>query len=167
MTKKTELNESIDAQASTGNRTSRSAETRAKDTARKPWRRPQMLDTPEPPEGYEYRWIRAEIVGQEDRKNVTARLREGFDLVRAEELNGFEIPTLDDGKHSGVVSVGGLLLAKIPTETRDERNAYFAGRAQLQQDAVDNDLMRESDPSSPILKPERKTSVTFGGGNRD
>jgi len=149
------------------NRAPRSAETRAKDTARKPWRPPSMLETPPAPEGYSYRWIRAEIVGQEDRKNVTARLREGFDLVRAEELDGFEIPTLDDGKHAGVVSVGGLLLAKIPDETRQERNAYFQGRAQTQQDAVDNDLMQESDPASPILRPERKTSVTFGGGNRE
>ena len=149
------------------NRTPRSAETRAKDTARKPWRPPSMLETPPAPEGFSYRWIRAEIVGQEDRKNVTARLREGFDLVRAEELDGFEIPTLDDGRHAGVVSVGGLLLAKIPDETRQERNAYFQGRAQTQQDAVDNDLMQESDPASPILRPERKTSVTFGGGNRE
>ena len=166
MTDKKELNESIDAQASTENRTPRSAETRAKDTARKPWRPPSMLETPPAPEGYSYRWIRAEIVGQEDRKNVTSRLREGFDLVRAEELDGFELPTLDDGKHAGVVSVGGLLLAKIPNETRDERNSYFADRAHTQQDAVDNDLLRESDPSSPMLKPERSSKVTFGGGQR-
>ena len=148
-------------------RTSRSADTRAKKDARKPWSPPTMLDTPPAPDGYTYRWIRAEIVGQEDRKNVTSRLREGFDLVRAEELDGFEIPTMDDGKHAGVVSVGGLLLAKIPNETREERNSYFEQRAQTQQDAVDNDLMRESDPSSPILKPERKSSVTFGGGSRE
>jgi len=167
MTDKKELNESIDAQASTENRTPRSAETRAKDTARKPWRPPSMLETPPAPEGYSYRWIRAEIVGQEDRKNVTSRLREGFDLVKAEELDGFELPTLDDGRHAGVVSVGGLLLAKIPNETRKERNAYFQARSQTQQDAVDNDLMKESDPASPILRPERKTSVTFGGGNRE
>ena len=126
-----------------------------------------MLDTPPAPDGYTYRWIRAEVVGQEDRKNVTSRLREGFALVRAEELDGFEIPSLDDGKHAGVVSVGGLLLAKIPNETREERNSYFDQRAQTQQVAVDNDLMRESDPSSPILKPERKSSVTFGGGSRE
>ena len=167
MTDKKELNESIDAQASTDNRTSRSAETRAKDTARKPWRPPSMLETPPAPEGYTYRWIRAEIVGQEDRKNVTSRLREGFELVKADELDGFELPTLDDGRHAGVVSVGGLLLAKIPNETRQERNAYFQARSQTQQDAVDNDLMKESDPASPILRPERKTSVTFGGGNRE
>jgi len=58
-------------------------------------------------------------------------------------------------------------LAKIPNETRQERNAYFQARSQTQQDAVDNDLMKESDPASPILRPERKTSVTFGGGNRE
>jgi len=149
------------------NRTPRSAETRAKDTARKPWRPPSMLDTPPAPEGYTYRWIRAELVGEEDRKNVMSRMREGFELVRAEEIGDFELPSMDDGRHAGVVAVGGLLLAKIPNETRDERNAYFNDRAKLQQDAVDNDLMKESDPSSPMLKPQRTTSVTFGGGKRD
>ena len=150
----------------TNNRTPRSADTRATMNARKPWRPPSMLETPPAPEGYTYRWIRAEIAGSEDRKNVTSRMREGFDLVRAEELDGFELPTLDDGKHAGVVSVGGLLLAKIPNETREERNSYFADRAHTQQDAVDNDLLRESDPSSPMLKPERSSKVTFGGGQR-
>ena len=149
------------------NRTPRSAETRAKDTARKPWRPPSMLDAPPAPEGYTYRWIRAELVGEEDRKNVMSRMREGFELVRSEEIQDFDLPSMDDGRHAGVVAVGGLLLAKIPNETRDERNAYFNDRAKLQQDAVDNDLMKESDPSSPMLKPQRTTSVTFGGGKRD
>ena len=149
------------------NRTPRSAEVRAKDTARKPWRPPSMLDTPPAPEGYTYRWIRAEIVGNEDRKNVMSRLREGFELVHSDEIGDFELPTMDDGKHAGVVAVGGLLLAKIPNETREERNAYYSNRARMQQEAVDNNLMKESDPSSPMLKPQRTTSVTFGGGKRD
>ena len=151
------------------NRTSRSADTRATKEARKPWSPPSMLDTPPAPEGYTYRWIRAEIVGQEDRKNVSSRIREGFDLVRSEELDDSHqdlFDTIQQGKHSGVVARGGLLLAKIPNETREERNSYYAARAQTQQDAVDNDLMRESDPSSPILNPERKSKVTFGGGQR-
>jgi len=126
-----------------------------------------MLDTPPAPEGYTYRWIRAELVGEEDRKNVMSRMREGFELVRSEEIQDFDLPSMDDGRHAGVVAVGGLLLAKIPNETRDERNAYFNDRAKLQQDAVDNDLKKESDPSSPMLKPQRTTSVTFGGGKRD
>ena len=148
------------------NRTSRSADTRATKAARKPWSPPSMLDTPPAPEGYTYRWIRAELVGTEDKKNVTSRMREGFDLVRSEELPDFELPTIENGKHAGIVSVGGLLLAKIPNETRDERNSYFQNRASTQQEAVDNDLLRESDPSSPILNPERKSKVTFGGGQR-
>ena len=102
----------------------------------------------------------------EDKKNVMSRLREGFELVTADEIGDFELPSIDDGKHAGVVSVGGLLLAKIPNETREERNAYFSDRAQQQQEAIDNDLLKESDPSSPMLKPQRTSSVTFGGGKR-
>jgi len=152
------------------NRTSRSADTRADKVARKPWSPPSMLDTPPAPEGYTYRWIRAELVGQEDRKNVTARLSEGFDLVRSEELEASfqdRYDALEEGKHAGVIARGGLLLAKIPNETRDERNSYYQNAARTQQDAVDNDLLKESDPSSPILNPERSSKVTFGGGQRD
>ena len=151
------------------NRTPRSADTRADKVARKPWSPPSTLDTPPAPEGYTYRWIRAEIVGQEDRKNVTSRLSEGFDLVRSDELHTSDqdrFDTLQQGKHAGVVARGGLLLAKIPNETREERNSYYAQRAQTQQDAVDNDLMKESDPSSPMLTPQRSSKVTFGGGQR-
>ena len=159
----------IEKDNNNSNRTPRSADTRAKKEARKPWSPPSTLNTPPAPEGYTYRWIRAEIVGQEDRKNVSSRLSEGFDLVRSEELDDSDQDRFDSvqqGKHAGVVARGGLLLAKIPNETREERNSYYAARAQTQQDAVDNDLMRESDPSSPILNPERKSKVTFGGGQR-
>ena len=151
------------------NRTPRSADTRADKVARKPWSPPSTLDTPPAPEGYTYRWIRAEIVGQEDRKNITSRLSEGFDLVRSDELHTSDqdrFDTLQQGKHAGVVARGGLLLAKIPNETREERNSYYAQRAQTQQDAVDNDMMKESDPSSPMLNPQRSSKVTFGGGQR-
>ena len=151
------------------NRTSRSADTRASKEARKPWSPPSKLDAPAAPEGYTNRWIRAETIGVEDRNNVSARLSEGFELVRAEELSVEDrkkYTTVDEGQHAGVVKRGGLLLARIPNETREERNSYYAARAQTQQDAVDNDMMRESDPSSPILNPERKSKVTFGGGQR-
>jgi hypothetical protein len=145
---------------------SREDETREEETARKPWAPPQMLETPEPPEGYHYRWIRAEYAGQEDRKNIMSRTREGYELVKADEIGDFELPSMEDGKHAGVIAVGGLLLAKVPIETRDERNAYFTERAKDQMKAVDNDLMRESHPSMPILKPERQSKVTFGGGSK-
>jgi len=151
------------------NRTKRSADTRADNVARKPWSPPSKLDAPAAPEGYTNRWIRAETVGVEDRGNISDRLSEGFELVRHEELTEAEqkkYTSMDEGKHAGVVKRGGLLLARIPNETREERNSYFAKRAETQQQAIDNDMMKESDPSSPILNPERKSKVTFGGGQR-
>jgi hypothetical protein len=148
------------------NRVARSADTRDASAARKPWAPPSMLETPPAPPGYVYRWIRAEILNGDDKKNVMSRTREGFELVRSEEIGDFELPSIQDGKHAGVIAVGGLLLAKIPEETRNERNAYYENRTQTAQDAVDNDLMKESDARSPIMSPRRTSSVTFGGGKR-
>jgi hypothetical protein len=101
-------------------------------------------------------------MGFDDKKNLSARVREGFELVRADEYPDFEAPTIQDGRHAGVIGVGGLVLARFPIETRDERNAYYNKRTQDQLKAVDNDLMREQHPSMPISN-ERQSRVTFGG----
>jgi hypothetical protein len=148
------------------NKTSRSSQTRDRTAKRQPWRPPSRLDAPAPPDGFQYRWIRAEIMGQEDKKNVSSRIREGYELVRLEELGDFDAPTIEDGKNEGVVAVGGLLLAKIPTEIADERKAYFANQTSDQQKAVDNSLLREQHPSMPIDNPNRQTRVSFGGAKK-
>ena len=102
-------------------------------------------------------------MGYDDNKNLSARLREGFELVRADEYPDFEAPTVQDGKHAGVIGVGGLILARFPAETNRERNAYFKEKTDDQMKAVDNDLLREQHPSMPISKPDRQSRVTFGG----
>ena len=145
-------------------RTPRANQTRAGQARREPWKPPSVLDAPPPPEGYKHRWIRSEVMGFDDRKNVAARSREGWELVRGEEYPDFEIPTVDDGKHAGVIGVGGLILAKIPKETVDERRAYYQNVADQQIQAVDNDLMRESNQVMPISAPSRTSKVTFGKG---
>jgi len=144
-------------------RTPRTNETRAKEARREPWKPPSILDAPPPPEGYTHRWIRSEVMGFDDRKNVSARTREGWELVRGEEHPDFDIPTVQDGQHAGVIGVGGLLLARIPLEIVEERNAYYRGMTGQQMQAVDNDLAREQHPSMPISKPDRQSRVTFGG----
>ena len=144
-------------------RTPRSNSTRAKQARREPWKPPSMLDAPPAPEGYRHRWIRAEVMGFDDRKNVAARNREGWELVRGEDYPDFEIPTIEDGKHAGVIGVGGLLLAKIPVEIVEERKEYFQSMTRNQMAAVDNDLAREQHPAMPISKPDRQSRVTFGG----
>ena len=102
-------------------------------------------------------------MGFDDKKNLSARLREGFELVRADEYPDFEAPTIQDGKHAGVIGVGGLVLARIPEETVSQRKSYFQCQTRDQMTAVDNDLMREQHPSMPISKPDRQSRVTFGG----
>ena len=145
-------------------RTSRSAESREKTSRRKPWSPPSLLDAPTPPEGYVYRWIRESMVGQSDAANMSKRIREGWEPVMANDHPEFEAPSIEDGKHAGVIGVGGLILAKMPTETVSERRAYFTQLAGDQMEAVDNNLMRESNSAMPIDKPNRQSRVTFGSG---
>ena len=145
-------------------KTPRANDAREKTQRRKPWAPASSLDAPPAPEGYKHRWIRAEARGFLDTKNVSARLREGYELVRADEYPDFEAPVVETGKYEGVFGVGGLLLARIPLETVSERNAYFDGRAKDLQQAVDDNLMRENSHNSmTISKPERQSRVTFGG----
>lgn len=146
------------------NRSPRAAETREKTARRRSWTPPSRLDAPPAPPGFKHRWIRAESGGQEDRINVAGKLREGYELVRADEHPDFTAPTIDDGRHAGVVSVGGLLLARIPEETVDERNAYYQSRAHDQQQSVDNELLKSNAHSSmQIQTPQRRSRVSFGG----
>ena len=145
-------------------RTPRASKTRANKAARKPWSPPSLLDAPPAPEGFTHRWSRAEVRGFDDRKNISARLREGWELVRKDEYPDFEAPILEGGRHEGVFGVGGLLLARIPTEIVEERKAYFEQMSSDAMQAVDNDLFKENQHHSmAIQKPERQSRVTFGG----
>ena len=147
-------------------RTPRAAKTRAGSARPKPWAPPQKLDAPEPPPGVIHRWIRTAIRGEDDKMNMHARLREGWELVRAEEYPDFDAPTIDEGKHAGVIGVGGLVLARIPEETVDQRTEYYRDRTRDQMVAVAQDLMREQHPSMPINN-ERQSRVSFGGRASD
>jgi len=147
-------------------KTSRTADTREKTQRKRVWQRPSSLDAPPAPDGYIHRWIRAEVRGYEDTKNVINRLREGYELVRADEYPEWQMPTIEDGKHAGVIGVGGLLLARIPEEIIAQRNDYYKGLTEDQIRAVDNDLLKDAHPSMPISKPDRQSRVTFGGSQK-
>ena len=141
---------------------SRGTETREKTSRRKPWSPPSSLDAPPAPAGFVHRWIRAESVGQLDQKNVSARLREGWEFVRGDEYPDVEWPQIDSGKYNGVIAVGGLMLARIPEETVNERNAYFHQLTKDKDEAIASDPLKDQHPSMPISS-ERSTRVSFGG----
>ena len=148
------------------NRNSRESETHDKQARRQPWRPVRKLETPPPPPGYTYRWIRAEMLGEEDRANVSRRIREGWELVTAADLPSEwqHIPSVEDGRNTGVITNEGLLLAKIPTETIAERNAYYQQKNVDAVDALDNTVFSDAQRDGRYVKydPQRDTKVTFG-----
>ena len=148
-------------------RTARANQTREKTAKRTPWAPPSMLDAPPAPDGFQHRWIRSETRGFDDTKNISAKMREGWELVRKDEYPDFEAPVIESGKYEGVFGVGGLLLARIPNETVAERTDYFSQRNADQMTAVDQDMMRENAHSTmTISKPDRQSRVTFGGSQK-
>ena len=144
-------------------KTSRANQSRSKSERPKVWVPPSSLDAPPAPDGFRYRWIRAESVGFQDTKNITGRIREGYELVRAEEIeNASDYPVVVEGRYKGVVGVGGLLLAKVPNEIAKQRQDYMSQKHEDRSEAVKNDLMKEQDKRMPI-NVERQSRVTFGG----
>jgi hypothetical protein len=144
-------------------KTSRANQSRSKSERPKVWVPPSSLDAPPAPDGFRYRWIRAESVGFQDTKNITGRIREGYELVRSEEIeNASDYPVVEEGRYKGVVGVGGLLLAKVPNEIAKQRQEYMAQKHEDRSEAVANDLMKEQDKRMPI-NIERQSRVTFGG----
>jgi hypothetical protein len=143
-------------------RTSRASQTREKQSKPKVWSPPSSLDAPPAPDGFRHRWIRAEVVGFDDTKNMSGKIRSGWELVRADEYPEANYPSVKDGKYAGVIGVGGLLLARIPEEIAKSREEFFKKQTQARDEAINNDLMKEQHSSMPI-NAERQSRVTFGG----
>ena len=143
-------------------RTSHASQTRDKVKRPTTWTPPSSLDAPPAPEGFRHRWIRAESMGFDDTKNMSGKIRSGWELVRADQYPETDYPTVKEGKYAGVIGVGGLVLARIPEEVAKAREEYFRRQTKDKDDAVNNDLMKEEHPSMPINQ-DRQTRVTFGG----
>ena len=150
---------------STDKKTSRASQTREKETRKKVWTPPSALDAPPAPTGFRHRWIRAESIGFQDTKNISGRIREGYELVRSDEYPDSDYPIVEDGKYKGVIGVGGLVLARVPEEIAQQRQDYYANQHKEKVEAMDNDLMKEEHPSMPI-DIDRQSRVTFGGSKK-
>jgi len=145
------------------NRLNREHETREKTTRKRAWQRPEVLPSPNPEPGYEFRWIRVSSAGNTDATNVSSKLREGWEPVKASDHPEITLVTVENDKFKDNVVIGGLLLCKAPEELVQERNSYYQQQTRAQIESVDNNLMRENDPRMPLFH-ERKTKVTFGNG---
>tara|TARA_R100000655_G_scaffold75872_1_gene114819 strand:+ start:359 stop:808 length:450 start_codon:yes stop_codon:yes gene_type:complete len=146
------------------NRINRELETRTKTTRKKAWQRPEVLPSPTPEPGYAYRWIRTSTQGQVDATNVSAKIREGWEPVKAADHPEITLVTVENERFADNVVIGGLMLCKAPVELVDERTDYYKQQTANQMNSVDNNFMRENDPRMPLFN-DRKTKVTFGKGN--
>jgi hypothetical protein len=144
-------------------RAPRELDTREKMERPKQWMPPQLLPDPNPEPGYAYRWIRIASLGKDDATNISGKLREGWEPVKASDHPEIRLFGSSNGKFPDSVEVGGLLLCKTPVEFVEQRDAYYRKQAEAQMASVDNTFMRENDPRMPMFK-ERKSTVTFGKG---
>ena len=144
-------------------RDKREMTTRASTTRPAKWLPPQLLPDPIPEEGYAFRWIRISTLNKEDATNISSKLREGWEPVKASDHPEIRLFGTDDKRFPDSVQVGGLLLCKTPVEFVEQRNEYYNQQSESQMQSVDNTYMRENDPRMPMFK-ERKSTVTFGKG---
>jgi hypothetical protein len=148
----------------TTNKLARELDTR--ETASRPtqWQQPELLPEPDKQPGYAYRWIRVSTLNQADPRNLSAKLREGWEPVRVEEQPKFQLLVDPNSRFKDNIEIGGLLLCKTPEEFVQQRNKHYQAQSESQTEAVDNNLMRQSDPRMPIFN-ERKSTVSFGKGS--
>jgi len=146
------------------NRLTRELETRAVQERPKQWAPPELLPEPDKQPGFAYRWIRVSTLNNADPRNLSAKLREGWEPVKIEEQPKFQLLVDPNSRFKDNVEVGGLLLCKTPEELVAQRNGYYQRQSEGQMESVDNSLMRQNDPRMPLFN-ERKSSSSFGKGS--
>ena len=146
------------------NRTTRELDTRAITERPKQWMPAELLPEPDKLPGYAYRWIRVATLGSADPRNVSGKLREGWEPVPIEEQPQFKLLVDPNSRYKDQIEIGGLLLCKTPIEFVEQRNAHYQKQTAAQAEAVDNNLMRQSDPRMPLFQ-ERKSTSSFGKGS--
>ena len=144
-------------------RTTRDMQNRDASARPKLWQPAGKLPTPNPVEGFTFKWVRKSITGASDATNMSRNMREGWEPCRAEDHPELMLSVDADAKNSGLVEVGGLVLCKLPIEMAIARAAYYRNLGDRQMESVDNNLMRENDARMPLFN-ERKSKITFGRG---
>ena len=145
------------------NRIARELEKRSETERPKSWQPASSLPEPDKQAGYTYKWIRVSTNGQRDPKNVSAKLKEGWEPVRVEEQPRFKLFLDPNSQYKDGIEIGGLLLCKMPSDFKVQRSAYFAKKNKDQMTSVDNHYLRENDPRMPMFS-ERKSTSSFGTG---
>jgi len=147
------------------NRLDRSIDTRELVERPKQWQQPELLPEPDKQDGYAYRWIRVSTLNNSDPRNLSAKLREGWEPVRIEEQPKLQLLADPNSRYKDNIEIGGLLLCKTPLEFVAQRNKHYSDQADAQMKAVENTLMRQNDPRMPLFNEGKVTTGSFGKGS--
>ena len=145
------------------NRLKRELESRETQERPKQWAPAELLPEPDKEAGFAYRWIRVSTLNAADPRNLSGKLREGWEPVGIEEQPKFQLLVDPNSRFKDNIEIGGLLLCKTPEEFVTQRNLHYQKQTENQMVAVDSGLMRQSDPRMPLFK-ESKSTTTFGKG---
>jgi hypothetical protein len=145
------------------NKLPRAADTRIEQQRPQQWKQPELLPEPDKLPGYAYRWIRVSTLNVADPRNLSAKLREGWEPVTVNEQPQFQLLIDGNSRFKDNIEIGGLLLCKTPIEFVEQRDAFYRKQAESQIESVDNSMMRQSDPRMPMFS-ERKSTTSFGKG---
>jgi len=109
------------------------------------------------------RWIRISVKGVDDIMNVGKKQQEGWIFVTPDEVPEMAITSFvrEEGRYLGAVCRGDLALAKKPTVKVKARQKFYEKKANEQMDAVNAQLMKNSDSRMPISNTSK--SVTTRG----
>ena len=128
------------------------------------WQNPDSLPMPNDRPGWKHRYIRISMMGVSDASNISSKLREGYEPVKAEEYPELMMHANQEGRFKGNIEIGGLLLCRIPEEFLKQRAEFYNNQNKAQMESVDNTFMKDSDPRMPLFA-EKRSKVTFGSGS--
>jgi hypothetical protein len=150
---------------------SRIEQLREQNTREEEWtfEEPNALDIPDAVkarfdnEGMALRWIRVSLQGKDDITNVGKKLQTGWVFVTPDEVPEMALTSFvrDEGRYQGSVCRGDVALVKMPAGKVTARRGYYEKKANDQMEAVNSQLMKNSDSRMPITNSSR--SVTTKG----
>ena len=128
----------------------------------KPYRPPQMLDAPNPPDGYEFTWIRRRTKGEDDDMNMAAAFRDGHEIVLQKDFGEWPSDIIEHGRYQGAICSGDLILMKIPVEMAKKKRKFYADMTLRQMDAVNQEIDKHKNPFMRPFVEEQRSTVTRG-----
>jgi len=104
-------------------------------------------------------------MGQSDPTNLSAKLREGWEPVKAADHPELMLSSDPNSRFKEGVEIGGLVLCKAPEEMVESRKEWFEKQTVSQTEAVDNNFMKTNDARMPLFN-EKRSGVSFGKGSK-